>query len=126
MRLPLDTPTVIAFVLGILLTIVLGIIANLLTPGVRPLWATLSLRQTRQNIKVLERQLEQYRRFKASERAIYVYLFQWLFSIIGLGCGAGACAVIAAFTAKQDVREFTAPLGLALLVVTAVCCLVVA
>ena len=65
-------------------TLVLSIAANLLTPGMKPLWATVvswtrrsAEPQTRQRIKVLQTNLDQLSRFQASDRDFYLYLFRW-------------------------------------------------
>jgi hypothetical protein len=89
------------FLLGSLVTVALGIVANLLTPGVKPLWATgISWArhgmeaQTRQKLKVLRVELDQLNRFKASDRDLYLYLFRWVLGIIALLVAAIVCAFV--------------------------------
>jgi hypothetical protein len=81
---------VLGIVLGCLGTIALSITANLLTPGMYPLWATVVSwtrrgleAQTRQKLKVLQAELDRLNRFQASDRDLYLYLFQFLLAIIG-------------------------------------------
>lgn len=85
------------FLLGSLVTVVLGITANLLTPKMKPLLAMFRSvqqrgehSQIRQHIRQLQAELDRFNRFKASERAFYVYLFQWLFGILGISVAAAA------------------------------------
>lgn len=87
------------FLVGCFVTLVLSIAANLLTPGMKPLWATVvswsrrsAESQTRQNIKVLQGNLDRLNRFQASDRDLYLYLFRWLLGIIALLVAAVACA----------------------------------
>lgn len=71
-------------------------------------------------MKVLQVQLDQLNRFRASDRDLYLYLFQWLLTIICSIAAAGACAVIAA--ADSDKRLYT--LGLVFLMLAVVSTLV--
>ena len=120
-----------AFLLGSLVTVALGIIANLLTPQMKPLWAMLrSLQQRgehsqiRQRIKQLQAELDRFNRFKASERAIYVYLFQWLFGILGISVAAAACAFVAPMFVSADARSLAANASLILSLAAVTCCFI--
>jgi hypothetical protein len=114
--------------LGILIGLVTGIAANLLTPLAPRLWITLvSMQrhgyqaQIQQKIKTLQFNLDQLNRFGASDRDLYLYLFQWLLGIISIIVTAIACAVIAVTTSEE--RLFT--VSLALLILAAVSSLVI-
>jgi hypothetical protein len=120
-----------SFLLGSLVTVALGIIANLLTPGMKPLWATIhSLQrrgaqsQIRQKIKQLQAELDRFNRFKASERAIYVYLFQWLFGIIGISVAAAACALVATVLVSAEARRLAVNASLILSLAAVTSCFV--
>jgi hypothetical protein len=76
---------------GMLIGLVMSIVANLLTPFMKPLWGKFLALQERgqraqlqQEIKTHQRELDQLNRFKASERDLYLDLFRWLLGIIAL------------------------------------------
>ena len=109
----------------------LGIIANLLTPRMKPLRAMiLSLpqrgaqSQIRQNVKQLQAELDRFNRFKTSERAIYVYLFQWLFGILGISVAAGACSFVATMLVSADARRLATNASLILSLAAVTSCFV--
>jgi hypothetical protein len=89
------------YLVGILIGIFASIVANLLTPFMKPLWGKFMAlwvwghrAQLGQQIKVLQAQLDQLNRFKASERDLYLYLFRWLLGIISIFAAALPCGVI--------------------------------
>jgi len=85
---------------GILIGLVTGIVSNLLTPMAVPLWRLLvSLPrrgyqgQMRREIKIMQTELDRLNRHKAaSDRDLYLYLFQWSSSIFTLFVAGVACA----------------------------------
>jgi len=121
------------FLLGCLVTIVLGIAANLLTPGLKPLWATVvswSRRgleaSIRQKLNVLQFQLDQLNRLKASNKDLYLYFFRWLLGIIAFLVASFACALLAIvgmITPEARVELTTA--SLVFLIFALVSCVVV-
>jgi hypothetical protein len=120
-----------SFLLGSLVTVVLGIIANLLTPTMKPLWAMLRSvqqrgehSQTRRKIKQLQAELDRFNRFTTSERAIYMYLFQWLFGILGISVAAAACGFVAPMLVSADARSVVANASLILSLAAATCCFI--
>jgi hypothetical protein len=88
--------------LGVLLGFVASVIANLVTPFMRPLWVKLlSLQrrgyhaQIRQQIKALQIQLDQLNARKAGpEKDLYLELFQWSLGIFSIFVAAVACAFL--------------------------------
>lgn len=92
------------FLLGILFTLVTGIIANLLTPLAPPLWRKVLIwqqhgqhAQVRQRLKVAQGELDLLsRRRSGSDRELFLYLLRWLLSIVALFALAAACVFIAA------------------------------
>jgi hypothetical protein len=120
------------FLAGCLVTLVLGIAANLLTPGMKPLWETVvswSRRgqesQTRQQLKVLQVNLDQLNRFESSERELYLYLFRWLLGIIALLVAALACALVTVVgTVTPADRVALAQLSLVFAIFALVSCVV--
>src|SRR6266540_1417771 len=93
------------FLLGVLVTVLAGVAANLLTPFAKPLWAWVrsvmhrSERATiEQEIRTRQAQLKQLDRFRNSDRDLYLYLFQWLLGIATMFVAAVGCAILAATT----------------------------
>jgi hypothetical protein len=91
--------------LGYLAGILSGITANLLTPLTQRLWiawrsfSQKSQRaQIQQQIKPLQRELDQLEHFRLSQRDLYLYLFRWLLGIASLFIGSVACVVLSIST----------------------------
>jgi hypothetical protein len=92
-----------ALLLGILIGVVGSIVGNLLTPFVKPVWMRLVILQqhgyqasVRQQIKVLQNQIDQLNRRKTgSDRDLVVYLFQWLLAIFSVFVLAVTCYFLA-------------------------------
>jgi hypothetical protein len=125
---------VLLFLLGCLVTLVLTIAGNLLTPGMKPLWATVTSwsrrgveSQTRQQLKVLQVNLDQLNRFEASDRDLYLYLFRWLLAIIAFLVAAFACAFLATSSSvvTPKGREELTKASFTFLIFSLVCCVVV-
>jgi hypothetical protein len=80
--------------------------------------------QIRQEINQLQAELDRFNRFKASERAIYVYLFQWLFGILAISVAAAACAFAAPMLVSADARSLAANASLILSLTAVTCCFI--
>jgi hypothetical protein len=99
--------------LGVLIGLVTGIVANLLTPFVKPLWARFRTLQThgyhsqlRQQLKVLQNDLDQHNRYTTgSNRDLLLFLFQWLVAVLAVFGVAAACAFLGlALDAAEAIR----------------------
>jgi hypothetical protein len=101
------------YALFALSAITLGIVGNLLTPYVRVGWARLSIwrergfqAQLRQQIKVVERDLDDHNRLSSSTHDLLILLFQILLGVFALFVLASTCAFIAASTdVSQENRQ---------------------
>jgi len=111
--------------LGVLLGFVASVIANLVTPFMKPLWVrllSLSRRgyqaQIRQQIQVLQTQLDQLNARKAApEKDLYLELFRWSSAGFAAFVGGVACALIAMAGPDSDpARSFL--LNAALILIT--------
>jgi hypothetical protein len=97
------------FALGVILTLTTGILANLLTPYVGPFWRRLRAlqhkghqSQLRQQIRVLQLDLDDHNRLSRSTHDLVVLLFQILIGVFAVFVVACTCAFIALST---DVSE---------------------
>src|SRR4051812_34009618 len=89
--------------LGILIGVVGSIVGNLLTPFIGPLWRWLRTQQEhgyhsqlRQQIKVLENELDFHRRLTTGPiKDLALYLLQWILGIIGVFILAATCLFLA-------------------------------
>ncbi len=103
------------YALAALSAITLGIVGNLLTPYVRVGWAKLSILRERgfqaqlhQQIKVVERDLDDHNRLSRSTHDLLILLFQVLLGVFALFVLASTCAFIASSTdVSQENRQDT-------------------
>jgi uncharacterized membrane protein (DUF106 family) len=126
-------PRMTLLLLGVLLGFVASVIANLVTPFMKPLWMKLvSLQrqgyqaQVRQQIKVLQTQLDRLNARRAGpEKDLYLELFQWSLGSFSAFVGGIACALIATVGSTSDrARGFLLNAAMGLLIVAVVVSLV--
>jgi len=118
----------VSLIVGSLLTLALTIAGNLLTPNVKLWWAMLlALNQRgyearlREQIKPLQASVDQLDRFRASERDLHVFLFQWTVGILAFFVVGVACAIGGNLNSDAELVR----LGLLLLLVATVTALVI-
>ena len=87
--------------LGILIAIFTGIISNLLTPYLKPLWRKFTAMQERGHRAQLEKEIREFQaeldrrsRLQASDKDLYLHLFRWLLGILSFFAAAGLCGVL--------------------------------